>query len=47
MAQAGVAGRPVASQSEVEVAHMRDEEPVALIGEDQERPSGRWMTAPQ
>jgi hypothetical protein len=32
MAQAGVAGRPVASQSEVEVAHMRDEEPVALIG---------------
>jgi hypothetical protein len=29
---AGVAGRPVAGQGEVEVAHMHDEEPVALIG---------------
>jgi hypothetical protein len=31
-ARAGVAGRPVAGQGEVEVAHMRDEELVALIG---------------
>jgi hypothetical protein len=30
-ARAGVAGRPVAGQGEVEVARMRDEEPVALI----------------
>jgi hypothetical protein len=31
-ARTGVAGRPVAGQGEVEVSHMRDEEPVALIG---------------